>query len=136
MAESINIFVRSDESIERFVQALESLLGVTFKMIRAEEDDRLYEYRDARVAVTVHDTWGYVNDRELHFEDYQFVIGVRNLNLPNWGDLRQVRDEFARTLFEQLKGAQRYGLLMVYKMRIKLAAYDPAHEHGASTRAS
>jgi hypothetical protein len=126
MSETVDLFVRTDQSIQEFVHDLGSLLDMQFTLVRDQGNDSYYEYCSEEIRVGVTSTWGFENDRDLHFEDYQYYIAI--LYVGRVGDVeefRRVRNEFARFAFERLKTTERYALLMTFDVQRKLAEYEP-----------
>lgn len=126
MSVSVDVFVSAQKPIEDFVRELESLLGIKFQFIRISEDVSFYEYRNSHVAVTVlkHDL---ENDRELRFEDYPYQISVRALNIDTEEERKQRREDFARLVFEKLKRTNKYNLMLVENLQLKLDEFRPRH---------
>jgi hypothetical protein len=123
MAKSIDIFVDSQGSLEDFVSELESLLGITFRRVH-NDGEIWYEFKDKYIVLTV-GTHEYENSRNLNFENYPYDIEVRALNIQTEEERKKQRDDFASSVFKQLKETNNYRLMMIENLGVKLEEFDP-----------
>ncbi|HVB76147.1 MAG TPA: hypothetical protein VNE38_21580, partial [Ktedonobacteraceae bacterium] len=61
----------------------------------------------------------------MNFEDYNYDISVRALNLESEEKRKQWRERFAFEIFEKLKATDKYDLMMIENIQIKLAEFHP-----------
>jgi hypothetical protein len=123
MAKSIDIFVGSQIPLEDFVRELESLLEIRLQLV-SSSGEKWYEFRDTHIVLTV-GTHEYENSRDIDFEDYRYDIKVRALNIQTEEERKKWRDDFAHHAFEKLKKMNRYRLMMIENLGVKLATYSP-----------
>jgi hypothetical protein len=60
------------------------------------------------------------NDRDMFFERYRYQIDIHSLQ-----EDKVVQEQFGRSAFQKLKWTQKYALLLVYDLQVKLDEYDP-----------
>jgi hypothetical protein len=120
MSEGKQIFIKSNSSLEELAQELEKVIGVEFKFILDDMDDRnfdRYQWSGEGIYAYLSTTFGFENDVSLNFEDYQYYIGIRG----------PAKEEYARMVFEKLKSTEQYSLMLVHDVQIKLDEYEPHH---------
>ena len=123
MARSIDIFVDARTPLEEFVRELESLLGITLRRI-FDNGEIWYEFKDKHVVLTV-GTHEYENSGDMNFRDYCYDVEVRALNIQTEEERKRWRDDFARSVFEKLREANGYRLIIVENLGVKLGEFDP-----------
>lgn len=130
----IKIFVDSAESPEILIQKIEAALGLKFTPVLEEDeyyDSAWFFYKyvgEADINKTLCLTMGiheFENDRDLLFEKYKYVVGVR-VSADNNTLTRAVSLEYARGVFEKLRATHAYRLMMVNDdLNAKLDQFDP-----------
>lgn len=122
MARSMDIFVEADVPIQVFVKEVEMLLGIKLQRI-SDGEEVYYEFQNSPIIFTVgmHE---FVNDRGMNFEDYRYHLSVWGLNIGDGAAPQKSRDEFARFIFQKLKASQRYRLMLVEDIQVKLEVFQ------------
>ena len=132
MTRGLDIMVGTDLSLEALVQDLNRLWHMAAQPA-SDEFDTWYEYTDEDTYITI-GTHEFVNDRDMHFEDYRYHIGF----WPRWRDspdeVERWRQERVPALYDILKEAGRYRLLFVDDVQRKLDEYNPEQESSNQPR--
>ena len=123
MSQSMDIFVDADEPLTTFVLELESLLAVKFQLC-SREDEIWYEVNSPKLVLTVGEH-EFENDGGLNFEDYRYNIALWPINYKTEEEWAQIRNEAAQRIFQQLKATQKYSLILVDDVQVKLAEFSP-----------
>lgn len=123
MSQSLDIFVDAYEPITTFVLELESLLDIKFQL-RTREDEIWYEVDRPKLVITMGEH-EFENDSDLNFEDYRYNISLRPINYATEAEWAQIRNDAAQYIFNQLKATQKYRLLLVDDVQVKLAEFSP-----------
>jgi hypothetical protein len=123
MSQSLDIFVNSDELLVTLVQELESLLGIQFQL-RSRQDESWYEAATPNLVLTLGEH-EFENDRELNFEDYRYAISLRPIRYKTEVQWHQIRNEAAQRIFQALKAMNKYHLMLVDDVQVKLAEFHP-----------
>ncbi|MFN8496108.1 MAG: hypothetical protein U0350_51425 [Caldilineaceae bacterium] len=123
MSQSLDIFVDTDESLVGFVRELESLLNIKFEMVTTDYET-WYEFANSEIVATVggHD---FENDCDIEFENYRYDIALRPINYETAAEWQERREKYANRIFDKLKATQRYQLLLVDNLQVKLAEFSP-----------
>jgi hypothetical protein len=126
MSESRDIFIDSQTGMANLAKEIESLLDIQFQLI-SDRYETWYEYRNPRISLTLgeHD---FENDRDMNFEQYRYHLSVRALNLDTEAVRKKWRDEFASFVFQKLKATQKYRLMLVEDLQVKLEEFCPVYE--------
>ncbi len=126
MSESRDIFIDSPTGIVNLGKEIESLLDIQLHLI-SDRYETWYEYRNPRISLTLgeHD---FENDRDINFEQYRYHLSVRALNLDTEAERKKWRDDFASFVFQKLKATQKYRLMLVEDLQVKLEAVCPVYE--------
>src|SRR5690242_16164275 len=113
MSDSVDIFIGYPSSLKDLAQELEPLLEMRLTFVPAKDEtySDLYQGYTEEIAIDVVDADGFVNDKDLHFENYQYLVGISSIGFADWQEKAEVRDAFAQGLFEKLKATRRYPLL-------------------------
>jgi hypothetical protein len=123
MAESIFLFIDANAPLEQIVDHIASITALQFhKYAPAGE---AFQARTPYSIITIFGDHGFENDRDMHFEDYQYtmeICAIRDLRLATNQDQTE---QFAARLFEQLKATDRYALLLVWDLQQKLQEHRP-----------
>ncbi len=122
----LKIFVDSGESPEAFAKSLEKLSGLTLET--TDDGDNLYKYSDHEHRWFTVGYHPFENDGDLHFEEYLYCIEIGIFDVYDWQERQQMLIEFARNLFDKLKASQKYHLLLVDNLQIKLDEFIPIHQ--------
>ena len=122
MARSMDIFVEADVPIQVFVKEVEMLLGIKLQRI-SDGEDVYYEFQNSPIIVTV-GTHEFVNDRDMNFEDYRYHLSVWGIHIGDGAAPQKSRDEFACFIFHKLKASQRYRLMLVEDIQMKLEVFQ------------
>jgi hypothetical protein len=127
MLPEINIFVSYELSMNDFVKEMESLLEVDFQHVSDQDssDFDRYEFSSETLLMILTKAIDFENDRDMNFEDYQYHISISVLRFSNEQDLEQVRNDFARFVFERLKATGQYHMMMTYNLQRKLNEFCP-----------
>ncbi|WP_017720732.1 hypothetical protein [Kamptonema formosum] len=126
MSESRDIFIDSQTGLANQAKEIESLLDIQFQLI-SDRYETWYEYRNSRISLTLgeHD---FENDRDMNFEEYRYHLSVRALNLDTEAERKKWRDDFASFVFQKLKATQKYRLMLVEDLQVKLEEFCPVYE--------
>lgn len=118
------VFLRPIGSTElsAVVTDLNAALGTTFARQPSDYADYLSVGDGVALDLGGHD---FDNDQDMAFEEFPYVITVRNIG----GDAER-RQHQARELFERLRGTGRYRLLLTADLQQRLGAFDPAGDSG------
>jgi hypothetical protein len=123
MSQSLDIFVGTDEEPEALVREWAPLLGVQFHR-HSRQDEVWYEAAAPRFVLTVGEHT-FENDRHLNFEDYRYDISIRPTLYKTEAEWYHVRNTTAQRIFQNLKRANKYRLLMVDNIQVKLDEFQP-----------
>ena len=66
-----------------------------------------------------------IEHRDIKFEEYPYNLSIRALNISNQLDKQKWRDDFASYVFQKLKGTERYRLMLVDDLQVKLEEFAP-----------
>ncbi len=126
MSESRDIFIDSQTGMANLAKEIESLLDIQFQLI-SDRYETWYEYRNPRISLTLgeHD---FENDRDMNFEQYRYHLSVIALNLDTEAVRKKWRDDFASFVFQKLKATQKYRLMLVEDLQLKLEEFCPVYE--------
>lgn len=126
MSESRDIFIDSQTGMANLAKEIESLLDIQFQLI-SDRYETWYEYRNPRISLTLgeHD---FENDRDMNFEQYRYHLSVRALNLDTEAVRKKWRDDLASFVFQKLKATQKYRLMLVEDLQLKLEEFCPVYE--------
>ncbi len=118
MAESTNIFVDTDKSLDEFTTEVEQLTGFELKPVQ-DEVERWFEFADDKFSISVgeHD---FENDREMKFENYRFHIKVTAVHAATESETRNRREHAAREIYAQLERTNRFELMMTRDLQTKI----------------
>ncbi|MEG4334486.1 hypothetical protein QUB40_21470 [Microcoleus sp. AT9_A2] len=123
MSRTLDIFVDFPQEIEHLIKELEFILALKLERV-SDGIDHWYEFRNSTISLTVgkHD---FENDKELNFEEYHYNLSIRAPNISNELDRKKWRDEFASYVFQKLKATERYRLMLVDDLQVKLEEFAP-----------
>ena len=123
MSRTLDIFVDFPQEIEHLIKELEFILALKLELV-SDGIDHWYEFRNSTITLTVgkHD---FENDKELNFEEYPYNLSIRALNISNELDRKKWRDEFASYVLNKLKITERYRLMLVDDLQVKLEEFAP-----------
>ncbi|MEG5037266.1 hypothetical protein [Microcoleus sp. AT3-D2] len=123
MSRTLDIFVNFPQDIEHLIKELELILALKFELV-SNGIDKWYEFRNSTITLTVgkHD---FENDKEIKFEEYPYNLSIRALNISNELDRQKWCDDFASYVFPKLKGTERYRLMLVDDLQVKLQEFAP-----------
>ncbi|MEG4145161.1 hypothetical protein [Microcoleus sp. Pol12B5] len=123
MSRTLDIFVDFPQEIEHLIKELEFILALKLELV-SDGIDNWYEFRNSTITLTIgkHD---FENDKELNFEEYPYNLSIRALNISNELDRKKWRDEFASYVFQKLKTTERYRLMLVDDLQVKLEEFAP-----------
>lgn len=126
MSESRDIFIDSQTGMANLAKEIESLLDIQFQLI-SDRYETWYEYRNPRISLTLgeHD---FENDRDMNFEQYRYHLSVIALNLDTEAVRKKWRDDLASFVFQKLKATQKYRLMLVEDLQVKLEEFCPVYE--------
>lgn len=123
MSRTLDIFVDFPQEIEHLIKELEFILALKLELV-SDGIDNWYEFRNSTITLTVgkHD---FENDKEINFEEYPYNLSIRALNISNELDRKKWRDEFAIYVLHKLKTTERYRLMLVEDLQVKLEEFAP-----------
>ncbi|MEG3975991.1 hypothetical protein QT970_15405 [Microcoleus sp. herbarium8] len=123
MSRTLDIFVDFPQGLEHLIKELEFILALKFELI-SDGTDNWYEFHNSTITLTVgnHD---FENDRDIKFEEYPYNLSIRALNISNELDRQKWRDDFASYVFQKLKATERYRLMLVDDLQVKLEEFAP-----------
>lgn len=123
MSRPMDVFIASKESLEDFVKELETLLKTPSEHF-SDEYETWYVLRDEHTQYIV-GTQQYINDKDVHFEDYQYDIEVQAINIREWEERKKHQEDATYELFNLLKQTKKYPLMLVDNLQIKLEEFHP-----------
>lgn len=132
MAESQDIFIGYNSSLENLAQELTTLLNVKFKYVPDNEDHRFdyYTLLTKSLDVKLMTALDFENDRDMNFGNYQYYVSARALRvaatLQDDQRLVEERNRFACFAFDALKATGRFPLMLVHDMQTKIEEFSPA----------
>lgn len=126
MSRSVNIFIDTDLSLGKIVSHIEMLIGV--KLDQYDDDGDLYfEYKDSPMYLTfgAHD---FLNDRDMNFEDYVFMLDVRAIGIHNAEERISQQKIMGQEIYNKLKGTSNFKLMLVDDVQKKIEEFNPTEE--------
>ncbi|MBA2284747.1 MAG: hypothetical protein H0W02_04645 [Ktedonobacteraceae bacterium] len=127
MADSVDIFIMVDTTLEELVSTVEAFLGVTEKSYSFDLGEPWYELIEPHTTVAIGENNRLVNDDDFHFEDYRYWIrmwagGFETLD-ENW----QWEDKRMFGLMQHLKAAYNYecALMITGSGEQKIIEFEP-----------
>ncbi|MEG4818292.1 hypothetical protein [Microcoleus sp. K5-D4] len=123
MSRTLDIFLDFPQEIEQLVKELEFILAIKFELF-SDGTDNWYEFRNSTISLTLgkHD---FENDRDIKFEEYPYNLSIRALKISNELDRKKWRYEFASYVLHKLKTTERYRLMLVDDLQVKLEEFAP-----------
>ncbi|HBK96192.1 MAG TPA: hypothetical protein DD001_02110 [Microcoleaceae bacterium UBA10368] len=123
MSRTLDIFLDFPQGLEHLIKELELILALKFELI-SDVTDNWYEFHNSIITLTVgkHD---FENDKDINFEEYPYNLSIRALNISNEIDRKKWRDDFASYVFQKLKATERYRLMLVDDLQVKLEEFAP-----------
>jgi len=123
MAESIYLFIDANAPLEQIVDHIASITELQFhKYALAGET---FQARTPYSIITIFGDHGFENDRDMHFEDYQYTMEICAIRVLRMAANQDQAEQFASRLFEQLKATERYALLLVGDLQQKHQEHRP-----------
>lgn len=123
MSKSIHLFIDANSGLEALAQEVSFLLSINLQR-RADLHDAWYEYEDATTVLTL-GTHDFGNDHDMNFEDYRYDIELRALNLDTPEEREQRLADLVKFVYQKLRATQKYPLLLVDDLQVKLAEFLP-----------
>jgi hypothetical protein len=123
MSRPIDIFIVSKGSLEDIVKELETLLKMPGQRF-SDDYETWYVLRDEHTQYVV-GTQQYINDKDVHFEDYQYDIEVQAINIREADERTKHQEDAAYRVFNLLKQTKKYPLMLVDNLQIKLDEFHP-----------
>lgn len=123
MSKSLDIFVKPKTEMENFIKQIEFLLGIKLRLIY-DENENWYEYQNSTINLTL-GTHEFENDKNMNFEDYDYYISIRSLNIEMEEKREKWRNDFAQNIFNKLKETQKYQIMLVDDLQKKLEEFSP-----------
>ncbi len=138
MSVAIQIFVGFKSPLfKNFCQEIEAILGLDFRFMPDSGGNDCFDYyvfADEHRRITLSETGeGFENDRDMNFGDYQHYIGVQAIGWRYEEEHDRILNESSRAIFEKLKAAGRYPLMMIYDMQRKLDEFQPKQNEAISS---
>ena len=123
MSRTLDIFIEFPQEIEHLIKELELILALKFELF-SDGNENWYEFRNSTITLTVgkHD---FENDQDINFEEYPYNLSIRSLNISNELDRQKWRNDFASYVFQKLKATERYRLMLVDDLQVKLEEFAP-----------
>ena len=124
MAESLYLFIDANAPLEQIVVRIAACMELQFHKC-ASEGETFYETRTPHSIITIFGAHGCENDRDMHFEDYQYAVEIRPIRDLRMATNQEQTEQFTSRLFEQLKATDCYALLLVWDLQQKLQEHRP-----------
>lgn len=123
MSRTLDIFVDFPHKIEYLIKELEFILDLKFELF-SDGTDNWYEFPNSTITLTIgkHD---FENDRDIKFEEYPYNLSIRALNISNEFERKKWCDDFASYVFQKLKATEKYRLMLVDDLQVKLEEFVP-----------
>ena len=123
MSRTLDIFVDFPHEIEYLIKELELILALKFELV-SDGIDNWYEFSNSTITLTIgkHD---FENDRDIKFEEYPYNLSIRALNISTEFDRQNWCNDFASYVFQKLKATERYRLMLVDDLQVKLEEFAP-----------
>ena len=123
MSRTLDIFVDFPQEIEYLIKELELILALKFELV-SDGIDNWYEFRNSTITLTIgkHD---FENDHDIKFEEYPYNLSIRSRNISNEFERKKWCDDFASYVFQKLKSTERYRLMLVDDLQMKLEEFAP-----------
>jgi hypothetical protein len=123
MSRTLDIFVDFPHKIEYLIKELELILALKFELV-SDGIDNWYEFSNSTITLTIgkHD---FENDRDIKFEEYPYNLSIRALNISTEFDRQNWCNDFASYVFQKLKATERYRLMLVDDLQVKLEEFAP-----------
>jgi hypothetical protein len=123
MSRTLDIFVDFPQKIEYLIKELELILDMKFEIF-SDGTENWYEFRNSTITLTIgkHD---FENDHDIKFEEYPYNLSIRALNISTEFDRQNWCDDFASYVFQKLKATERYRLMLVDDLQVKLEEFAP-----------
>ena len=123
MARRFHIFIESDVTLDQFAKQLSVLLGLSLQP-KADEYERWYEayIPNGFLDVGKHN---FDDDKDMNFESYRFDLRIWPQNVVTEEDWQKALKTMACPIFEKLKAAGRYSLMLVEDLQVKLDEFHP-----------
>ena len=132
MSTSIDIFVDTPHSLEDFVLELERLVQLSFQReIDSVDHQAIYKFDDERASIWVYEH-EFDNDRGFLFEEYPYFIDIEAKRSTNWEETEAWQRKLGYQVFEALKKAGEYRLLMVWDLQEFLEKFEPREADSAT----
>jgi hypothetical protein len=123
MADSVNIFIDTDLSLEQIATELGILLQLTFES-QQDEYEKWYAVRNEEGLFTI-GTHDFEGDDNMPFKNYKYEMAFWvNRDKPS-NEREDIQQEVGEKVFEKLKVARKYALLYVFDVQKKIAEYKP-----------
>jgi len=123
MARSVHLFIDANISLEALAREISTLLRIDLER-RTDAYETWYEYADATTMLTL-GTHDFENDQDLNFAAYRHDIELRALNLGEPEEREQRLADLVKFVYQKLKATQKYPLLLVDDLQVKLAEFSP-----------
>jgi hypothetical protein len=124
MSWHIEIFVDCPCSLDAFAKEVSSTLGIKLEPL-FEDTGVAYDYSGTDFYLKLYGDHGMVNDRDMNFEDYPYVISLSRLNIFDRENAQTNTLDFAWLAFEKLKRTGRCSLMLVENVQKILALFSP-----------
>jgi hypothetical protein len=123
MSSCIGVFIDTNITLEHLVEELAVNLNLAFEF-QKDECEEWFSFNDKRGLFIV-GTHDYENDRSIFFENYKYEISfwATRDNSPEKRELLQI--DVGRMLFEKIKKAKTYPIMLIFDMQEKLDEYNP-----------
>ena len=124
MSYSAAIFIDSANSLEALANDVSRLLELDLQATN-DHGCKVYEHYYPDFLLRVYADHGFVNDRDLNFEDYPYALSLWRLSSSDHVRSDKNTLEFAWLAFSKLKGTACYRLMFVEDVQRKLASFNP-----------
>jgi len=131
MSKSIHLFIDTKSGLETLAQEVSGLLRINLHQC-ADAYETWYEYDNATTVLTL-GTHDFENDQGMNFEAYRYDIELRALNLGEPEEREQRLADLVKFVYQKLKATQRYPLLLVDDLQVKLAEFSPQPTEALTT---
>ncbi|MDQ2907127.1 MAG: hypothetical protein ABI456_08550 [Ktedonobacteraceae bacterium] len=127
MADSVDIFIMVDTTLEELVSTVEAFLEVSEKSSSSDLGEPWYELIEPHTTVMIGESDQLDNRDDLHFEDYRYWIQMRTWGFETLDEDRQWEDKRLFGLMQHLKAAYHYecALMLTDSAGRKIIAFEP-----------
>lgn len=123
MSRSMHIFLDANCDLATLAKEIGRLLQLQWER-RVDPYETWYEYADETKGLTlgVHE---FENDQDMNFEAYRYDIELRVFHWNDPEEYEQTLTGLANTIYQKLQSIQKYPLMLVDDLQVKLGEFSP-----------